>query len=439
VTNISVFGLGYVGAVSVACFADQGNHVIGVDVNSLKVDMINQGRSPIIESGLNELMMKGVVEGRIQATNSASEAVKNSEITFICVGTPSNSNGSLDLEYVRRVSENIGSALKAKDDYHVVVVRSTMLPGSTEEVVIPILEKESGKKLGVDLGVCFNPEFLREGSSIKDFYNPPYTIIGTTDSTAAEIVEKMYVGIESPVLTMPFRVAEMIKYANNAFHALKVTFANEIGNLCKQQGIDSHQVMDIFCMDRKLNLSPYYLKPGFAFGGSCLPKDLRALLYFSRHNDLNLPVLEAILPSNDRQIEFAIDMVKKTGFKRIGILGFSFKAGTDDLRESPAVELIEQLLGKGYDVKVFDQNVSLANLQGANRIYIEKEIPHIASLMSSSMDELISTSEVVVIGNKDQQFKDRIKDINGDRLVIDLVRISETVDEFGENYEGLCW
>lgn len=437
--RIAVFGLGYVGAVSVACFADRGNQVMGVDVNPLKVDMINQGRSPIIESGLNELMKKGAEEGRIQATDNAADAVKNSEITFICVGTPSNSNGSLDLEYVRRVSENIGDALKSKDDYHVVVVRSTMLPGSTEEVVIPILEQTSDKKCGVDFGVCFNPEFLREGSSIKDFYNPPYTIIGTTDSKAAEIVEKMYTGIDAPVLTVPFSVAEMIKYANNAFHALKVTFANEIGNICKQQGIDSHQVMDIFCMDRKLNLSPYYLKPGFAFGGSCLPKDLRALLYLSRHKDLNLPVMEAILPSNDHQVELAIDMVKKTGFKRIGILGFSFKAGTDDLRESPAVELIEQLIGKGYDVKVYDQNVSLANLHGANRVYIEKEIPHIASLMSTSMDELISQSEVVVIGNKDQQFRERIRDINGDQLVIDLVRISNSLEEFGANYEGLCW
>lgn len=314
-----------------------------------------------------------------------------------------------------------------------------MLPGSTEEVVIPILEETSGKKCGIDFGVCFNPEFLREGSSIRDFNNPPYTIIGTTDSKAAQIAERLYSDIDAPVMTVPFKVAEMVKYTNNAFHALKVTFANEIGNICKQQSIDSHQVMDIFCMDRKLNLSPYYLKPGFAFGGSCLPKDLRALLYLSRHKDLNLPVLEAILPSNDRQVELAINMVKKTGFKRIGILGFSFKAGTDDLRESPAVELIEQLLGKGYDVRVYDQNVSLANLHGANRIYIEKEIPHIASLMSSSMDELISNSDVVVIGNKDQQFRERIKDINGGQLIIDLVRISDAVEEFGANYEGLCW
>lgn len=437
--RISIFGLGYVGAVSVACFADRNNQVIGVDVNPLKVDLINQGRSPIIESGLNQLMEKGVDQGRIQATDNASEAINNSEITFICVGTPSNSNGGLNLEYVRRVSEDIGSELKTKNDYHLIVVRSTMLPGSTEEVVIPILETKSGKKCGIDFGVCFNPEFLREGSSIKDFYNPPYTIIGTTDSKAAEICGKLYTGIDSPIMTVPFRVAEMIKYANNAFHALKVTFANEIGNICKQQGIDSHQVMEIFCMDRKLNLSPYYLKPGFAFGGSCLPKDLRALLFFSRHNNLKLPVMESILPSNDHQVELAINMVKNTGSKRIGILGFSFKAGTDDLRESPAVELIEQLLGKGYDIRVFDQNVSLANLHGANRIYIEKEIPHIASLMCSTIDELISTSEVVVIGNNDHQFRDKLRDINGDQLVIDLVRISESVDEFGENYEGLCW
>lgn len=437
--RISVFGLGYVGAVSVACFADRGNEVIGVDVNPVKVDMISQGHSPIIEAGLEDLIQKGVTKGKIKTTTDAQEAVMESEISFICVGTPSNSNGSLDLKYVKRVCEEIGTSIKKKSAYHLIVLRSTVLPGSTEEIVIPILEQFSKKKCGIGFGVCFNPEFLREGSSIKDFYNPPFTIIGSNDEEAAEIIEELYVGIKAPLISVSFKIAEMVKYANNAFHALKVTFANEIGNICKQQDIDSHQVMDIFCLDDKLNLSSYYLKPGYAFGGSCLPKDLRALLYLSRHNDLQMPVMESILISNQQQINMAFKMVKQTGYKKVGILGFSFKAGTDDLRESPSVELIEQLIGKGFQVKVFDQNVSLANLHGANREYIEKEIPHIASLMGSSIEEIIAESEVIVIGNKDPQFAESIQDIGEDQKIIDLVRISETLDGYGENYEGLCW
>jgi GDP-mannose 6-dehydrogenase len=439
VARISVFGLGYVGAVSVACFADRGNEVIGVDVNPVKVDMISQGRSPIIEAGLEELIQKGVTKGKIKATTDAQEAVLESEISFICVGTPSNSNGSLDLKYVKRVCEEIGTFIKKKSAYHLIVLRSTVLPGSTDEIVIPILEQFSKKKCGIGFGVCFNPEFLREGSSIKDFFNPPFTIIGSNDEEAAEIIKELYEGIKAPLIIVSFKIAEMVKYANNAFHALKVTFANEIGNICKQQDIDSHQVMDIFCLDDKLNLSSYYLKPGYAFGGSCLPKDLRALLYLSRHNDLQLPVIESILISNQQQIDMAFKMVKQTGYKKVGILGFSFKAGTDDLRESPSVELIEQLIGKGFQVKVFDQNVSLANLQGANREYIEKEIPHIASLMGSSIEEIIAESEVIVIGNKDPQFAESIQDIGENQKIIDLVRISETLDGYGENYEGLCW
>lgn len=438
-TRISIFGLGYVGAVSVACFADRGNEVIGVDVNPVKVEMIREGRSPIIEAGLEDLIQEGVRKGKIQATIDAQEAIQNSEITFICVGTPSNSNGSLDLTYVKRVCEQIGTCIKEKSSYHLIVLRSTVLPGSTEEIAIPILEKFSDKKCGVGFGVCFNPEFLREGSSIRDFFNPPYTIIGSDDDQAVEIIQELYGDISAPLISVSFRIAEMVKYANNAFHALKVTFANEIGNICKQQGIDSHQVMDIFCLDDKLNLSSYYLKPGFAFGGSCLPKDLRALLYLSRHKDLKMPVMESILVSNQQQIDMAFKIVKETASKKIGILGFSFKAGTDDLRESPSVELIEQLIGKGFQVKVYDQNVSLANLHGANRVYIEKEIPHIASLMCSSIEEVLAESEVIVIGNKNPKFAESIRDFGKDQKIIDLVRISETLDDYGENYEGLCW
>ena len=438
-STISIFGLGYVGAVSVACLADNDHNIIGVDVNPTKVEMIAEGHSPIIEEGLGELLKKGVDEGQIQATSNSYQAIQDSDISFVCVGTPSNPNGSLHLNYVRKVCEEIGAALAAKDRYHVVVARSTMLPGSTEEVVIPALEEASGKKAGRDFGVCFNPEFLREGSSIKDFYNPPFTVIGAEDETAANAVKRLYAMLDAPLMVVPIKVAEMVKYANNAFHALKVSFANEIGNICKQQEIDSHQVMDIFCQDKKLNLSPYYLKPGFAFGGSCLPKDLRALLYHCRQFDVQMPVMESILPSNRKQIDIAIQMVRRTGRKKIGVLGFSFKAGTDDLRESPMVELIEYLIGKGLHLKVYDKNVSLANLQGANRAYIEREIPHIATLMSDSIDEVLAESEVIIVGNSASEFKVVLDKIQDHHTVIDLVRISQNIEALDTRYQGICW
>jgi len=438
-SSISVFGLGYVGSVLIACLADHGHELIGVDVNPTKAGMINEGRTPVIEEGLGELMKKGVAAGCIRATTDSVHAVRESEISIICVGTPSNPNGSLNLNYVKKVCEEIGGVLASKPEYHVVVVRSTMLPGSTEEVVIPALEGASGKKAGRDFGVCFNPEFLREGSSIKDFYNPPFTIIGAEDEKVASIVKELYSMLDAPLMVVPLKVAEMVKYTNNAFHALKVSFANEIGDICKQNNIDSHQVMDIFCQDKKLNLSPYYLKPGFAFGGSCLPKDLRALLYHSRHFDMHLPVLEAILPSNSRQVDLAYGMITRTSLKKVGVLGFSFKAGTDDLRESPIVELIERLIGKGYQVRVYDRNVSLANLRGANRVYIEQEIPHIASLMSDSIESILESSEVIVIGNNSPEFADIVSKVQSDRIVIDLVRVSGDHFNLNGNYRGICW
>lgn len=438
-TTISIFGLGYVGSISAACFAGNGHQVIGVDISLTKVEMINRGQSPIIEKGLTALLRRSVDGGRIRATTDATQAVQDSEISIICVGTPSNPNGSLNLSYVQRVCADIGQALASKDSYHVVVARSTMLPGSTEEVVIPALEQASGKKAGRDFGVCFNPEFMREGSSVEDFYNPPFTVIGGDDERAIAVTTRLYAMLDAPLFVVPFKVAEMIKYANNAFHALKVTFANEIGNICKQQNIDSHQVMDIFCQDTKLNLSPYYLKPGFAFGGSCLPKDLRALLYHCRHLDVHLPVLETILPSNRHQVDVAYQMVKRTGRKRVGMLGFSFKAGTDDLRESPMVELIERLIGKGYQVRVYDKNVSLANLQGANREYIGREIPHIASLMADSTDEVLDSSEVIIVGNKSPEFEKVLAQLRDGQTVIDLVRITEREVSSDMNYQGICW
>ncbi len=437
-SNISIFGLGYVGAVSLACLADNGHRLIGVDVNPLKANIINEGRSPIIEAGLNELMKKGVDSGSIRAIMDSREAVHSTELSIICVGTPSNSNGSLDLNYVEKVAQEIGRALADKKEYHVVILRSTVLPGTTEELLIPTLEQASGKKCGVDFGVCFNPEFLREGTSIKDFYNPPFTVIGAEDGKVAEVVQDLYGALEAPLRVTSIRVAEMIKYTCNTFHALKVTFANEIGNICKESGIDSHKVMEIFCLDTKLNLSPYYLKPGFAFGGSCLPKDLRALTYLSRHYDLNLPVLESILPSNERQVDRAYRLVTQAGSKKVGVLGFSFKAGTDDLRESPIVELIERLIGKGYEIQVYDRNVSLANLHGANRAYIEKEIPHIAQLMCDTVETVIDGSDVIVIGNNSPEFQNIQTRYNGRHVTIDLVRIAGEKTST-EQYQGICW
>lgn len=438
-SNVSIFGLGYVGSVSAACLADYGNHVIGVDVNPAKVEMFQEGHSPIVEEGLEELMRKGVYEGRITATTDTRTAVLGSDISLICVGTPSQANGSLDLNYVERVCEGIGSALADKPGYHTVVLRSTVLPGTTEGVVLPILEKASGKKAYRDFGVCFNPEFLREGTSIKDFADPPFTVVGSEDERTAQTVAELYSMLSAPLMIVPVKVAEMVKYVNNAFHALKVTFANEIGNICKQQGIDSHLVMNIFCQDKKLNLSPYYLKPGFAFGGSCLPKDLRALLHHSRRHDVNPRVLDAVLESNRRQVEIAYDMVKATGHKRVGVLGFSFKAGTDDLRESPVVELIEQLIGKGYQVNVYDKNVAIANLHGANRAYIEKEIPHIAQLMVGSIEQVLEQSQVIIIGNNAPEFKNVLSLLRDDQVVVDLVRAVEGTLASNGRYQGICW
>jgi GDP-mannose 6-dehydrogenase len=438
--RISVFGLGYVGSVSAGCLSDLGHDVIGVDVNPTKVDMINAGQSPVIEAGLDTLIAKAVEANQLKASDSASEAISASDASLICVGTPSDSNGNLDLTFVERVCQEIGQALAAKEGYHVVVVRSTMLPGSTEERVIPILESASGRQAGRGFGVSFNPEFLREGTAVHDFHHPPFSLIGEYDAQGSQVVADLYADVDAPVLIVPLRAAEMVKYANNAFHALKVVFANEVGSICKQQGIDSHQVMDIFCMDEKLNLSSYYLKPGFAFGGSCLPKDLRALLYHAHRLDLSVPVLEAILPSNELQVKRGFELIRKTGKKKIGVLGFSFKAGTDDLRESPLVELIETLIGKGYQVKVYDENVSLARLHGANRAYIEREIPHIATLMCGSAEEVMLESEVIVIGNKAPEFRHVLDQwVRPEQTIIDLVRIWENLDELDARYEGICW
>lgn len=436
--RLSVFGLGYVGCVSAACFAREGHEVTGVDVSSTKVEIINSGRSPIVEAGIGELIGEMVAQKRLRATTDSAAAIKDSNISLVCVGTPSQSNGSLDLTYVRRVCEEIGAALVHKQERHTIVIRSTMLPGTIDGVVIPTLEAASGKEAGRDFGVCINPEFLREGTSLKDFYAPPFTLIGADEETVAGSVRGLYSGIDAPLFVTGLKAAEMVKYTCNCFHALKVSFANEIGNICKKLDIDSHEVMKVFCQDTKLNLSPYYLQPGFAFGGSCLPKDLRAITYKAKELDVEIPVLSSILPSNRQQIERAVEMVLRTGRKRIGVLGFSFKAGTDDLRESPMVTLIETLIGKGMQLAIYDRDVSLARLFGANREYIEREIPHISQLMRTSIEEVLEAADVLIIGNKAAEFRAVESQLKDGQIVIDLVRLFEhrTTDD---SYQGICW
>jgi len=438
-TALSVFGLGYVGCVSSACFAKEGHRVIGVDVSRAKVDMINGGRPTIVESGIGELVAEMVAAGRLSATTSAADAVRDSDVSLVCVGTPSRTNGSIDLRYVERVCEEIGAAIKTKSTRHTVVIRSTVLPGTVQRVVIPALESASGKRAGTDFGVCMNPEFLREGTSIRDFYEPPFTLIGTDDRSSAEAVSALYAGLEAPVHVTSTGVAEMIKYACNCFHGLKVGFANEIGNICKVFGVDSHEVMRIFCLDTKLNLSPAYLRPGFAFGGSCLPKDLRAITYHARTNDVQTPILSATLDSNQRQIERAYEMVRAAGSRNVGVLGLAFKAGTDDLRESPMVSVVEMLIGKGTNLAIYDRDVSEARLMGSNREYIEREIPHIWSLMRGSVEEVIESSEVIVIGNGSGEFRRIEPKLRSGQIVIDLVRAFGDRTSNGDGYRGICW
>jgi GDP-mannose 6-dehydrogenase len=436
--KISVFGLGYVGVVAAGCLAADGHEVIGVDPNASKIDLVNKRIAPIVEKDIAELIASAVEQGRLSATTDVHAAVLNSELSLICVGTPSQLNGSLDLRYVRRVCEEIGASIRGKVGFHVVVARSTMLPGTMRDVVIPTLEESSGKRAGVDFGVCNNPEFLREGTAVWDYRHPPKTVIGATDERSAELLASLYAGLEAPLIRTAIETAEMVKYVDNIWHAVKVAFANEVGNVCKQLSIDSHRVMEIFCQDTKLNLSPYYLKPGFAFGGSCLPKDVRAMTYKARSLDLELPLLNALLPSNQLQVQHGYDMITSKGKRRVGVLGFSFKAGTDDLRESPMVEIIERLIGKGYDLRLYDRNVQLASLTGANRDYILNIIPHISRIMVGSLEELLNHAEVIVIGNGAPEFRDALTRLKPEQHVIDLVRV-DPQRVSSDSYDGICW
>lgn len=441
--KVSVFGLGYVGCVSAACLAREGHEVVGVDVSSRKVDQVNRGEATILEEGIGDLVEEQVAAGRLRATTDAREAVVASEISIVSVGTPSRPNGSIDLSAVERVADQIGEALRSTDDDHILVLRSTVLPGTLEERVIPRLVESSERDLGAGLAACSNPEFLREGSSIADFYDPPFTLIGAEDRAAADRVADLYHGIDAPVHRVPVPTAEMVKYACNAFHALKVSFANEIGNVCKEMGVDSHEVMDLVCADRKLNISPAYLKPGFAFGGSCLPKDVRALLYEARSRDVETPVLRATMETNRQQVERAARMVLETGRRSVGILGLSFKAGTDDLRESPMVSLVERLLGKGLELKVYDRNVRESGLIGANREFIESQIPHIWSLMEPDLSKVVESSEILVVGNTSEEYADVQELRSDDQVVVDLARVLDdgAVEEASGAgwYRGICW
>src|SRR5882672_5350055 len=434
----SVWGLGYVGAISAGCLAQEGHKVIGVDPESRKVDLINAGKSPIIEKDIGRIIEQQVAADRLSATTDAAAAVRQTDLYLVCVGTPSRGNGDIELKYVRHVCEQIGTALPDHPGAPAVVIRSTMLPGTMRDVVIPTLEACSGRRAGVDFGVCINPEFLREGTAVHDYFNPPKTVIGEINRASGDLAANLYARTAAPLIRTDIETAEMIKYADNAWHALKVGFANEIGNICKGLEVDSHRVMDIFCQDTKLNLSPYYLKPGFAFGGSCLPKDLRALLYKAKTLDVSLPILSAILPSNEEQIDRGVQAVIERGSKNVGILGFSFKAGTDDLRESPVVELTERLIGKGYDLRIYDENVRLASIHGANRDYILNHIPHISRLMVASIDEVLDHAGTIVIGNAAPEFRDIPKRLVDGQTVIDLVRVTDSRSVSGV-YEGICW
>ncbi len=441
--KIAVFGLGYVGVVSAACFARDGHSVVGVDPNTLKVDFLRQGKSPIVEPGLEQLIAAAVAAGRLVAGSDPAPAVAQCDVLMVCVGTPGQANGSLDLSYVRRVVQQIGEQLSRADTYKVVVIRSTLLPGSMQSVVIPALEESSGRKAGTDFGVCINPEFLREGTAIQDYDHPPKTVIGALDERAANIVRELYVALNAPLIITDVRVAEMVKYVDNSWHALKVTFANEIGRLCKAMDIDARLAMRLFCSDTKLNISSAYLRPGFAFGGSCLPKDVRALTYQGRLLDVDTPVLGSILASNQLHIGHALAMIRATGRRRVGLLGLSFKEGTDDLRESPIVTLAEQLIGKGYDLMVYDRNVRLASLVGANREYILNHIPHIGRLMADQPKELIEHADVIVIASGDREFGALLESLPPGKCVIDLIGAwnrNEAQDSTQmEAYDGIAW
>lgn len=435
--RITIFGLGYVGAVCAGCLSARGHEVIGVDVSQTKIDLINQGKSPIVEPGLAELLEAGVKSGRLRGTTDVAAAVLASELSFIAVGTPSKRNGDLDLGYMESVCKQIGAALRDKQERHTVVVRSTVLPGTVKNVVIPLIEAASGKKAGVDFGVATNPEFLRESTAIKDYDFPAMTVIGELDQQSGDLLQELYSELDAPIIRKSIEVAEMIKYTCNVWHAAKVTFANEIGNIAKAVGVDGREVMDVVCQDHKLNLSKYYMKPGFAFGGSCLPKDVRALNYRAGSLDVEAPLIGSLMRSNAAQVQKAFDIIASHDSRKVALLGLSFKAGTDDLRESPQVELAEMLIGKGFDLSIYDRNVEYARVHGANKEYIESKIPHVSSLLNSDLDDVVAKADIIVLGNSDERFAKLAEQAPSGKRVVDLVGFMPHASNGVA--EGICW
>jgi GDP-mannose 6-dehydrogenase len=437
--KISIFGLGYVGAVSLACLARDGHEVVGVDIDPTKLDLIKNGKSPVIEEGIQEVMAEVVASGRVSVTDNARDAVRDTDLSFVCVGTPSMPNGSQDLRAMRRLSEEMGKALKDKDSFHTVMIRSTIEPGTIAETVEPILVEHSGKQSGVDFGLGFQPEFLREGTSILDYDNPPMTVVGANSERSIEQLRDLFGDLPGKFLTTDIGTAECLKYACNAYHAVKVTFANEIGRVTQSVGVDSRKVMELVCEDHSLNISKAYLRPGFAFGGSCLPKDLRALLYVARSRDVELPMMAGLIPSNNQHVDHALSTILDRGTRKVGFLGLSFKSGTDDLRESPLLTLAEQLIGKGMELKIYDPEVNVARLIGANRSYLEESIPHVSSLMCDSAKDVIEHADVIVVGLSDKEIIDELHAHNSDKhFILDLVSLRDA-DQLKGEYRGVCW
>lgn len=437
--RISVFGLGYVGAVSLACLARDGHTVVGVDLDPLKLELLRSGRSPIVEEGIQDLTKQVVASGRVTVTDNVAQAIRDTDLSFVCVGTPSSSNGSQDMSAIKRVMASIGAALKDKTTAHTVILRSTVQPGTTLDLVRPILEEHSGKQADRDFGLGFQPEFLREGTSIKDYDQPPFTVVGTQSEQAAKVLKELFGHLNCEFLVVSVGVAEMLKFSCNAFHALKVTFANEVGRLSQSVGVDARDVMDLVCRDKRLNISPAYLKPGFAFGGSCLPKDLRALNYMGKMRDVTTPMLSAVMGSNRAHIDHVIDKVMAPGVRRIGMVGLSFKAGTDDLRESPLVAVAERLIGKGYDLRIFDPEVNLSRLIGANKRFIEESIPHIGNLMVSTCEEALTHGQVILVGTSGKAILDTVtRGVTEQHRVVDLIGLPRETLKCA-HYDGVCW
>lgn len=437
--QISIFGLGYVGAVSLGCLARDGHEVVGVDIDESKLDLIRSGQAPIVEAGMAELIAGAVGSGRVEVTSDPAVAMARTELSFLCVGTPCRANGSQDLGAMERLARQLGEALEAKEGYHVFVVRSTVMPGTVEGMVREAIEEHSGKRMGPDFGLCFQPEFMREGSSIKDYDNPPFTVVGGDSERAVDVVHRVFGHLDCEFLRTSIKSAEMLKYLCNIFHALKITFANEVGRVCEAMDVDSHEVMKLVCMDKSLNISTAYLKPGFAFGGSCLPKDTKALTYQARRLDVDIPMLGAVMASNRVHVDHAIDKVLSSGERKVGMIGLSFKSGTDDLRESPLVTVAERLIGKGLDLRIYDPEVQLSRLIGANRRYIEEAIPHIGNLMVETCGDAIAHAKVLIVGLADKELLDKVKEQSrDDQIILDLVNIPDR-EALRGRYLGVCW